>query len=59
MNKYRIETHELRWYWGTYEVEAESEEEAIELVYAGEGSSYSDYDCTDQIDIELVKVVDD
>lgn len=59
MTKYKIKTHELCWFWGLHEVEAESEEEAIELVEAGEGALYSDYDCTDQVDIESIEIIDD
>lgn len=59
MSKYRIRTHELCWFWGVHEVEAGSEEEAIELVESGEGAFDSDYDCTDQIDIYSIEVIDD
>jgi len=59
MTKYKVKTHELQWVWGCYEVEAESEEEAIELVSCGEGYKYSDYDCTDQVDIESIELIDD
>ena len=59
MTKYKVKTHELYWLWGYYEVEAESEEEAIELVYAGEGQLDFDLDCIDQIDIERIKETDD
>ena len=59
MTKYKVKTHELHWLWGYYEVEAESEEEAIELVYAGEGQLDFDLDCIDQIDIERIKETDD
>ena len=59
MSKYKVNTHELHWVWGYYEVEAESEEEARKLVYAGEGQSYLDFDCIDQIDIERIEKADD
>lgn len=59
MTKYKVKTHELHWLWGYYEVEAESEEEAIELVYTGEGQIDFDLDCVDQIDIERIKETDD
>ena len=59
MSKYRVRTHELCWFWGVYEVEADSKEEAAELVNSGEGESYSDYDCTDQVDIESIELIDD
>ena len=45
--------------WGYYEVEAESEEEAIDLVYVGEGQLDFDLDCIDQIDIEKIEELDD
>lgn len=59
MTKYKIKTHELIWVYGYYEVEAESEEEAVELVHAGEGQIDYDTDCVDQIDIEQIKETDD
>lgn len=59
MTKYKIRTHELHWLWGYYEVEAESEEEAKELVYIGEGQLDFDLDCIDQIDIEQIEEADD
>ena len=55
MTKYKVKTHELHWLWGYYEVEAESEEEARDLVYSGEGQLDFDLDCIDQIDIESVE----
>lgn len=59
MTKYKIKTHELQWIWGYYEVEAESEEEAIELVSCGEGYEDSDLDCIDSMDIEYIKEIND
>jgi len=59
MTKYKVKTHELHWMWGYYEVEAESEEEAIDLVYVGEGQLDFDLDCIDQIDIEKIEELDD
>lgn len=59
MAKYKVKTHELHWLWGYYEIEAESEEEAIELVYAGEGQIDLDLDCIDQLDIEQIEETDD
>lgn len=59
MTKYKVKTHELHWLWGYYEVEAESEEEARELIYTGEGQTYLDFDCVDQIDIEQIEEADD
>ncbi len=56
--KYRINTHELCWYNCCYTVEADSEEEARELVESGDGDlEYSDYDTTDQIDVESVEEI--
>ena len=59
MNKYKVKTHELHWMWGYYEVEAESEEAAIDLVCIGEGQVDFDLDCVDQIDIEQIEEIDD
>lgn len=59
MNKYKVKTHELHWMWGYYEVEAESEEAAIDLVCIGEGQVDFDLDCIDQIDIEQIEETDD
>lgn len=55
--KYRVRTHELCWYNCYYTVEADSKEEAQELVESGEGNlEYSDYDTTDQVDtIEIIE----
>ena len=56
--KYRVRTHELCWYNYCYTVEADSEEEARELVESGNADlEYSDYDTTDQIDIESVEEI--
>lgn len=59
MANYKIKTHELHWLWGYYEVEAKSEEEAIELVCNGEGQVDWDLDCIEQIDVEQVEEIDD
>lgn len=59
MTKYKVKTHELHWLWGYYEVEAESEEEARKLVYAGEGQTDLDFDCIDQLEIEQIEETDD
>ena len=59
MARYRIKTHDLCWYWSTYEVEAESEEQAQELIHMGEGFVDSDFDCVDQIDIDQIEEIDD
>lgn len=56
--KYRVRTHELCWYNYCYTVEADSEEEARELVESGDADlEYSDYDTTDQIDIKSVEEI--
>ena len=56
--KYKVRTHELCWYNCCYTVEADSEEEAIDLVKSGEGDTeYSDYDGIDQVDIESIEEV--
>lgn len=59
MARYKIKTHELQWMWGYYEVEADSEEEAVDLIYSGEGQLDFDLDCVDQIDIERIEEFDD
>lgn len=57
--KYSIRTHELCWYNCYYTVEADSKEEAQELVESGEGNlEYSDYDTTDQVDIESIEIIE-
>jgi len=57
--KYRVRTHELYWYNCCYTVEADSEEEAQELVESGYGNlEYSDYDTTDQVDIESIEIIE-
>lgn len=57
--KYSVKTHELQWYNCYYTVEADSEEEARELVESGEANlEYSDYDTTDQIDFESIETVE-
>lgn len=58
--KYRIRTHELQWYDCYYTVEADSEEDAKDLIKCGEGDiEYSDYDTTDQVDIELIEELEE
>jgi len=58
--KYRIKTHELCWYDCCYMVEADSEEEAKDLVECGEANiEYSDYDVTDHIDIVSIKEIEE
>ena len=59
MAKYKVTIHEIHWIQGYYEVEAESEEEAKELVYAGRGQLDSDLNCIDQIDIDQIEEIDD
>ena len=57
--KYRIRTHELCWYNCYYTVEADSEEEARELVESGDADlEYSDYDTADQVDVESIETVE-
>lgn len=56
--KYRVRTHELCWYNCYYTVEADSEEDAIELIESGFGDlEYSDYDTTDQVDFESIEEI--
>ena len=56
--KYRIRTHELQWYDCYYTVEADSEEEARDLVESGDAYlEYSDYDTTDKVDIESIEEI--
>lgn len=57
--KYLVRTHELQWYNCYYTVEADSEEEAQELIESGFGDlDCSNYDTTDQIDFESIKIVE-
>ena len=54
--KYLVRVKALEWFDMGYTVEAESEEEAKELVESGEGDlEYDDYDCTDQFDVISVE----
>ena len=54
--KYKVRTHELQWYNCYYTVEADSEEEARDLIETGDGNlDDSNYDTTDQIDIESIE----
>lgn len=54
--KYLVRTHCLEWHNIGYIVEADSEEEAKELVGECEGDIYYDnYDTTEQVDIESVE----
>ena len=56
--KYRVKTHELCWYNCCYTVEADSEEEARDLIESGEGNiEYSDFDVIDQVDIESIEEI--
>jgi hypothetical protein len=56
--EYKVRTHELCWYNCCYIVEADSEEEVRDLVESGEGNIiYSDYDTTDQVDIESIEEI--
>ena len=53
--KYTVGTHELFWYNCYYTVEADSEEEAKELIEYDEGDlEYSEYDTTEQIDFKSI-----
>lgn len=53
--KYTVRTYELCWYSCYYTVEADSEEEAKELVESGEADlEYSDWDATEKIDFESI-----
>lgn len=57
--KYIVRTHELQWYNCFYTVEADSEEEAQELVESGFGEvNDSYYDTTDQIDFESIEAIE-
>ena len=54
--KYLVKTHCLEWHDIGYIVEADSEEEARELLETGEGDlEYDDYDCTDHSEIIDIK----
>ena len=54
--KYLVKTHVLEWHTIDIIIEADSEEEARELVEDGEVDVYYDsYDTTDQIDIESIE----
>jgi hypothetical protein len=50
----------LCWYNCYYTVEADSEEEAQELVESGEGNlEYRDFDDVDQIDFESCEIIEE
>ena len=54
--KYLIKTYCLERHYLGYIVEADSEEEARELLETGEGDlEYDDYDCTDHSEIIDIK----
>ena len=57
--KYRVKTHELCWYNCCYIVEADSKEEARDMIEFGDydGVEYTDYDTTDQLDIISVEEI--
>lgn len=56
--KYLVKTHCLEWHYLGYIIEAESEEEARELLETGEGDlEYDDYDCTDHSEIISIKEI--
>ena len=58
--KYRVKTHELCWYNYCYTVEANSEEEARDMIEFGDydGVEYTDYDTTDQLDIVSIEEIE-
>ena len=54
--KYYVKVKSLEWHDLLYSIEAESENEAKDLIENGEGDlEYDDYDCTDQFDIVEIK----
>lgn len=56
--KYLVGTHELCWYNCYYTVEADSEEEAQELVKSGFGDFDSrDYDTLEELNIESIEEI--
>ena len=59
--KYLVITHCLEWHNIGYIVEADSKEEARDLVISeGEGEVYfDDFDTTEQIDVESIKEYED
>lgn len=61
MKKYEVNTHELQWVNVSYIVEAESEEEARDLVESGDANieyiDWSEYDTTDQIDFVSINEI--
>lgn len=57
--KYEVYVHELQWYTSVYTVEADSEEEAQDLIESGDANLMcSNYDCTDKMDFESFKVIE-
>jgi len=57
---YKVKTHELCWYNCCYIVEADSEEEARDLIESGDCNNnieYCDYDTTDQVNIESIEEI--
>lgn len=55
--KYLVRTNCLQWHDVGFIVEAESEEEAIDLTENLEGDIYYDnYDAIEQIDIETIEI---
>lgn len=54
--KYLVKVKTLEWHDVAYTIEANSEDEAKELVEKGEGDpEYDDYDCTDQFEVTSVE----
>lgn len=58
--KYYVKVKSLEWHNLLYSVEAESEDEAKDLIETGEGDlEYDEYDYTDQFDVKSVKLYED
>lgn len=58
--KYEVYVHELQWYTSVYTVEADSEEEAQDLIESGDADLIcSNYDTTDQMDFESFKIIEE
>lgn len=54
--KYLVKVNTLEWHDVAYIIEANSEDEAKELVEEGGGDiEYDDYDCTDQFEVTSVE----
>ena len=58
--KYLVKVKALEWHDIGYTVEADSEDEARELIKQGDGDfEYDDYDCTDNFDIISIEEYED